>query len=365
MGPRLIVITGVILLCVATPGRAQRAEVASEQEQWILAEYWSVVKGYHEGRTAPAIKEMSAWPHDRISKVQATQFQPEAALNNLRMSKAEWRPALLRAAAMLHTEVGLGVLKQRNLAAFQFHAGIADGWLNLADDRRSPPGGLRSRWNVAIGRVLLINRAFVEAEAYLDRVNVKFPNDAGVLLALGTARESRAVSTAPAAPLFERALTLDPSLVEARLRLARLALDRKDDVAAEKELLTVKQTAKDPSHVFLANLWLGQIRERQKPWTSAAELYVEAIKTMPDAMSGYVALSEVLKANGELAQSTGVMERFKARGVTSAIADPLKNYPLGLDTFLEARFDAFLSEAKAMKDRLEFGVAGQPHLRAF
>jgi tetratricopeptide (TPR) repeat protein len=346
----LIVSTGVILLFFASPGAAQRAQIASEQEQWILGEYWTVVKGYHEGRTAPAIKEMSAWPYDRISKVQATQFQPEAALDNLAMSKTEWRPALLRAAAMLHTEVGLGVLKQRDLTAFQFHAGIADGWLNLADDRRSSPGGLRSRWNVAIGRVLLLNRAFVEAEGYLDRLNVKFPNDAGVLLALGTARESRAVSSVPAAPLFERALALDPTLIEARLRLARLALDRGDDAAAEKDLSAVKQIAADPSHLFLANLWLGQVRERQKPWTAAAELYVEAIKTMPDAMSGYVALADVLKANGEPAQAAGVMERFTARGVTSAIADPLKNYPLGLDTFLEARFDAFLAEARAMKD---------------
>jgi tetratricopeptide (TPR) repeat protein len=351
MVKRLIVSTGVILLLFPSPGNAQRAQIASEQEQWILGEYWTVVKGYHEGKTAPAIKEMSAWPHERISKVQATQFQPEAGLDNLRMSKAEWRPEMLRAAAMLHTEVGLGVLKRRDLRAFQFHAGIADGWLNLADDRKSQPGGLRSRWNVAIGRVLLLNKALVEAEAYLDRLDVKFPNDAGVLLALGTARESRAIPTAPAEPLFERVLALDPTLIEARLRLARLALDRGDDAAAEKELSIVKQTAKDPSLLFLANLWLGQIRERQTPWTAAAELYVEAIKTLPDAMSAYVALSDVLKANGEAAQAAGVMDRFTARGVTSVIADPVKNYPLGLDTFLEARFDAFLAEARAMKDR--------------
>lgn len=350
MVKRLIVCTGVFLLLFASSGYAQRAPVASEQEQWILGEYWTVVKGYHEGKTAPAIKEMAAWPHERIAKVQATQFQPEAALDNLRMSKAEWRPAMLRAAAMLHTEVGLGVLKQRDLTGFQFHAGIADGWLNLADDRRSSPGGLRSRWNVAIARVLLLNKAFVEAEAYLDRLDVKFPNDAGVLLALGTARESRAVATAPAAPLFERALALDPTLIEARLRLARLAINRGDDAAAEKELSVVKQTTKDPNLLFLANLWLGQIRERQTPWTAAAELYVEAIKTLPDAMSAYVALSDVLKANGEAAQSAGIMERFTARGVTSVIADPVKTYPLGLDTLLEVRFDAFLSEVRAMKD---------------
>ena len=44
------------------------------------------------------------------------------------------------------------------------------------------------------------------------------------------------------------------------------------------------------------------------------------------------------------------MDRFQARGVTSLIADPSATYPLGLDTFLEARFDAIFKEVKAMKD---------------
>ena len=134
------------------------------------------------------------------------------------------------------------------------------------------------------------------------------------------------------------------------MRLARLALDRADDAAAEKQLTAVKQAAKTPSHVYLANLWLGQIRERQKNWEAAADLYVEAIKLLPDGQSAYVALSDVLKANGEAAQGAGVLDRWKTRGVTSVIADPLVTYPLGLDTLLEARFDAIVAEVKAMKD---------------
>lgn len=363
MVTRLIPAAGLMLMLLSGVSVAQRPQVASEQEQWILGEYWAVVKKYQAGQTAPAIKEMSAWPQDRIATVQATQFQPEAALNNLLMSRTEWKPASLRAAAMLHTEVGLGALKRGNLGLFQFHAGIADGWLYLADNKTSVPGGLRSRWNVTVARVFLLNRESAAAEAYLDRLNTKIANDPAVLLAFGTAKESRAMPMAAgaasrerddlraaAASLFERALVMDATLVEARLRLARLAIDRGDDATAEKELTVVKQASTVPSHVFLVNLWLGQIRERQKTWTAAAELYVEAIKTLPDAKSAYVALSDVLKANGEPIQSAGVMDRFQARGVTSPIADPSATYPLGLDTFLEARFDAIFKEVKAMKD---------------
>ena len=172
------------------------------------------------------------------------------------------------------------------------------------------------------------------------------------VLAFGTAKESRATAElrSEAGSLFERALAIDATLVEARLRLARLAIDRGDDAKAEKELSAVKQASTIPAHQYLATLWLGQIRERQKPWTAGAELYVEAIKAQPDAESAYVALSEVLKANGEPAQSAGVMDRFRARGVKSPIADPAATYPLGLDTLLEARFDAIIAEVKAMKD---------------
>lgn len=356
-----IAATAAVLLLLGCLVNAQRGRVASEQEQWILGEYWTVVKDYQKGRTAESITEMSNWTHDRIATVQATQFQPESALTDLLLSKTEWKPAVLRHAAMLHTEIALNALRrQGDFSGFQFHTGIADGWLRLADQKASSAGGLRSRWNVAVARVFLLNKEVIAAEAYLDRVSTQFPNDAEVLLAFATAKESRAARLgaeatrerddlrAAAVSLFERALTLDAGLMEARLRLARLALDR-DEVTAAEPLLTSVKASPDPDHRYLAALWLGQIRERQKPWTAAAELYVEAIKTRPDAESAYQALANVLRANGDDAQAAAVMDRFRARGVRSLIADPAITYALGLETALEARFEALIAEVKAAK----------------
>ena len=99
MVTRLIPAACLAFVFLSGVSYAQRAQVASEQEQWILGEYWTVVKDYQKGKTAEAIKEMASWPQDRIAKVQATQFQPEAALNDLLMSKTEWKPSVLRAAS--------------------------------------------------------------------------------------------------------------------------------------------------------------------------------------------------------------------------------------------------------------------------
>jgi len=370
--------TGVLLILFGLAGvsHAQRPQTASEQEQWILGEYWTVVKRYQSGQTAPAIKEMASWPQDRIAKVQSTQFQPEAQLNDLLNSKAEWKPGTLRAAAMLHTEVGLEALRRREIGLLQFHAGIADGWLNLADDRNSRPGGLRSRWNVAIARVLLLNGEFGLADVYLERLNLKIANDAAVLLALGTAKESRALRVTVDAPAgagakvrepaevrqerdelrtaaaasFERALAIDSSLGEAQLRLARISIERGDDPGAERLLSGVPKSAADPSLIYLAHLWLGQIRERQKQWNAAAQAYVDAVKTQPDGQSAYIALAQVLHATGQPTEAAGVLDRWYGRGVTSPVADPWWIYPLGLDARLEARFDAIFAEVKAAKD---------------
>ncbi len=355
---------------------AQRPQTASEQEQWILGEYWTVVKRYQSGQTAPAIKEMASWPQDRIAKVQSTQFQPEAQLNDLLSSKAEWKPGTLRAAAMLHTEVGLEALRRRDIGLLQFHAGIADGWLSLADDRHSKPGGLRSRWNVAIARVLLLNGEFAAADAYLARLNIRIANDAAVMLALGTAKESRALRATVDAPAaaggklrdpgevqrerddlrtaaaasFERALAIDATLVEARLRLARISIDRGDDAGAERMLSTLPAGPPDASIVYLTHLWMGQIRERQKQWNPAALSYVDAVKAQPDGQSAYVALAHVLQATGQPVEAAGVLDRWYGRGVTSAVADPWWIYPLGLDARLEARFDAIFAEVRTGKD---------------
>lgn len=386
MRPAISLFTGLVtlfslLIPGATPAGAQgggvivagtigspETDLTPDQQQHLLGEYWPVARGYVTGDPAKAIKEMSAWTRDRIAKVQMIQYQPEGALPTGGQSKAEWQPRFLRGAAMLHTDIALAAFRARDGAQFEFHAGIADGWLALADDRKSPPGSLRSRWNVAVARLLLANGEAGLAERYLDRINERIPNDPAILLVFGTVKETQATRPGlqwsngkpdnPAAvasardaalnaavALLQRAAA-DPALVEARLRLARIHVLKKDDASAEPILTAILAAQPKPPMKYLASLLLGGIRERQKQFDPAARLYVDAVLAVPDGQSAYLALAHIMHAANHRDDATSVLDKMFARRASQLTADPWWMYPLGLDAGLEARFGEIRDEVR-------------------
>jgi predicted negative regulator of RcsB-dependent stress response len=312
---------------------------------------------------------MSAWTRDRIAKVQHIQYQPEGALPTGLTTKAEWQPRFLRGAAMLHTEIALAAFRARDGAQFEFHAGIADGWLALADDRKSSPGSVRSRWNVAIARLLLANGETGLAERYLDRINERIPGDPAILLVFGTVKETQAtrqnlpwsngkpedpalVTSArdsalnAAATLFQRAAAADASVVEARLRLARVHVLKQEDAKAEPLLTAILAAQPAAPLKYLASLFLGGIRERQRQFDPAARLYVDAVLAVPDGQSAYLALSHLMHAANHRDDAAAVLDKMFARRATQLTADPWWMYPLGLDAALEARFGQIRDEIR-------------------
>jgi hypothetical protein len=371
LGSALVPITahaqgGVIVAgTLGTP----ETDLTPDQQQHLLGEYWPIARAYLTGDPAKSIREMSAWTRDRIAKVQHIQYQPEGALPTGLTTKAEWQPRFLRGAAMLHTEIALAAFRARDGQQFEFHAGIADGWLALADDRKSAVGSLRSRWNVAIARLLLANGETGLAERYLDRINERIPGDPGILLVFGTVKETQVTRQAlpwnngkpedpalhasaresalnAAATLLQRAAAADASLVEARLRLARVHVLKGDDAKAEP-LLTAILAGQPPAPIkYLASLVLGGIRERQKQFDPAARLYVDAVLAVPDGQSAYLSLSHLMHAASHHDDAAAVLDKMFARRATQITADPWWMYPLGLDVALEARFTQLRDEVR-------------------
>ena len=350
----------VVAGTIGTP----ETDLTPEQEQRLLAEYWTVARRY-AAEPARATKEMLAWTRDRVGKVQSIQYQPESATRpDYLEGRAEWKPASLRVAAMLHTDVALEQFRQRNLDEFEFQISIADGWLALADDRKSVPGSLRSRWNVTVARLLLASSLPGLAERHLERISQRITGDAAILLAYGTIRETQAhlltaeasgttidepaFSVKPrnaaleaAAALFEKALAVDPAMVEAKLRLARVRILRRDDAGAEPLLKEILGSTPAPVIKYLASMMIGGIRERRQEFEAAARTYVEAIQTVPDSQSGYIALAQVMHRLNQRSDASTVIERMFSRGSTDATSDPWWKYPLGLDLNIDARFEEY------------------------
>ncbi len=352
---------GQILLSGSTV--APETDLTPEQEQRLLGEYWGLAKRYKID-PPKTVTEFSAWTRDRLGKVQSIQFQPAKPLPEYIKSEAEWGPETLRLAAMIHSDLALRAYQKQNVPEFEFQQGLADGWLTLADNRLSAPGSLRSRWTITISRMLLASGDPGIAERILTRANERIGNDAAILLALGTVKETQAsrlvaelrggrldepayaskprdAALVAAQAAFEKAITLRPSLIEARLRLAHVYAMKGDDARAYSLITEVLAAKPSAPMKYLAWLMAGGVLERARQLDAAAKSYVEAIGAMPDGQSAYLALANIFHRSGQTAEAGAVVERLFARGAVGTNADPWWTYPLGLDLSMDRQFEEY------------------------
>jgi Tfp pilus assembly protein PilF len=369
----VLLLAAIASLANATPSTAQvllsgssvdpETDLSPEQEQNLLGEYWTAAKRYKLD-PAKTLAEFTAWTRDRQAKVQSIYFQPEKPRPEYIKSRQEWAPETLRVAAMLHSDLGVAALQKRDIPEFEFQMGLADGWFILADNKLSTAGSLRSRWTISVARLLLVNGDIGMADRMLNRAVERIANDATLLLTQGTVKETQAsrfiadVSSgrldAPAAAAkprdssltaaqasLEKALKLQPGLVEAKLRLAHVFAMKGDDTRAYSLISEVLAAKPSPAFKYLGSLMGGAVLERSSQFDAAAKSYVEAILAMPDGQSAYMALANILHKSGQKAEAGAVMDRMFGRGAVGANADPWWTYPLGLDLSMDKQFEEY------------------------
>lgn len=179
-------------------------------------------------------------------------------------------------------------------------------------------------WYRTIGAMFAASYSFGEAWPHIERARRLFPNDAGVLFGDAAIQETLAspriqdyvrVTKLPngqrflfvgserdhlevAAGLFRRALFEDPSLAEARLRLARVLsqMGRHDNALAELKAIPPQQ---DAVLAFYTHLVRGDVERTLARYDNAERSYQQALALFPAAQSARMALSHLARSRSD------------------------------------------------------------------
>jgi tetratricopeptide (TPR) repeat protein len=205
-------------------------------------------------------------------------------------------------------------------------------------------------WLLAVALHLYQRGQWPLALRHMDLGLQRYPEDPLFLLARGSLLETQGAQDREqwlqAESCYRRALTADPSLLEARVRLGHLLHRMGQPQKALPELEAVIAAPDADSRVrYLAWLFLGALREAEGRPRDAVPAYQAAIGLLPDSQAAYVALSHAFHRLGERAASREALRETMARAGRRHDWDPWWFYPWGRSHEAEARLEALRRQA--------------------
>ncbi len=234
-----------------------------------------------------------------------------------------WSAVDLSAAAMLHTDLALLIVKKARQPEAAVHIDAATTLLRGAVDRSSGQAEFARRWSGTVGGLLhALGAAEIASNLTTGKNWLTLSEGQQRALAAVERGITAEIQAAVAGPLsgppptrtpvvpldarrelkvaarhFEDALAADPSCTEAALHLGRVRLLDGRDAEAERSL-RVAATADTIPVRYLAMMFLGVIAERQARYDDAATQYRAAFEAFRWGQSAPLALSHVLMRTG-------------------------------------------------------------------
>jgi tetratricopeptide (TPR) repeat protein len=318
-----------------------------------VADYRALVDAYRRNGK-PQVIELLATPADVV----------KAAVVRATRDDSGWTWEETRAAAILHTDAMLQLLRSGNRSGLDMHLDAAQRlltrtmalepgqedfvwrWYSLVPelltefgDRKSIASLLQyraTRWPPREARGQLLRGISLEEKANVEG-RVPRPGDS----ALHLGAQSQSSFFAAATDAYTGALRMDPELQAARMHLGRIRMiqGRRIEAAA---LLEQALTAGDPTVVYLSALFLGSIEEREGRFDAAETLYRKANTAWPHGQAGPLALSQLLSRTGRDRDARQVLAgrlTFDTRSI-----EPMWSYGASPGEELATRFDMLRAE---------------------
>jgi tetratricopeptide (TPR) repeat protein len=356
------------------------SSLASAQPSEVFSPYPIVVRRYASGDREGAVVEMSGWADSRIRQefpVLDRDGRKTLPLGDALRPEA-WREMPVTAALMLHTDCALRARREGRPP--RIHETAARSIAHMLKDDPAHRVFAR-RWYEALAEVAQAEYRLVDALEWAARGLEDFPDSGELLLVVGSIEEFLAAQAARSAPppspevvtdtnvrrdrselrrrvavrehlekarrAFRAALTADPHLPAAHLRLGRVAWNLGETAEARAELRAALAGSTGGATAFLARLFLGRVDEDAGHLDEAASSYEAALAIDARGQSARLALSEVrLRQGDEAAARREVEETLRPAGGRLR-PDPFWLYPQGPSLGVEERLDVLRREASS------------------
>ncbi len=359
-----------LLLCLPALAAAQLSDDVSPA-------YESVLRLYVTGEREKAVSELAGWPEEQVReqvRVLGILGREARACHVCEAARA-LRRTPLKAALMLHSDCAEKV--RRDGQAPRLHEAAA---VEIARLLKDEPAGraFARRWYEAMAGLAQGENRWNEALEWAERGLRDYPVSAEMLLVLGSIEETvgaQAPFLDAGEALFDpdssrswserlqrrevrehlekahrairSAVAADPALLEARLRLGRVAWRLGETAEARSALEEVLSRSKDASTAFLAHLFLGRIDEDAGRLEDAARSYGVALTLVATAQSARLALSHVRLRSGDTPGARAEVEKSIGAVGRRPQPDPLWLYPWGPSVGVQDRLDALRRETES------------------
>jgi tetratricopeptide (TPR) repeat protein len=157
------------------------------------------------------------------------------------------------------------------------------------------------------------------------------------------------VENAEAERLFRSALAIDPRLVEARVRLARLLQDRgrHAEAAAELALSLSSPERSDPVVTFYAHLFAGRTDRALGRLETAAAHFQDALALFPNAQSALLGASQIAVLRADVEAALGALRQLDVSNASAdRRTDPWWAYSIGLGRNADVLLAAMWANAR-------------------
>lgn len=326
----------------------------------VSSDYEALIRQYASGERAAAVAALGAWrPGELDRQVRALQGSSPGPACPSCPDRIGSLP--LRAAVMLHADRDM-LDRPRTAATEQSRPCSGEqarraGQLAAILAARDGSRDFARRFFLAMANRSQWDFCLDAAQQWARDGLAHFPGDPDLLLALGSTLEEKATLAAlpPGTPTllsgFRRtrgvtdptgdrtrwfgeaerilsvAVSADPQMVEARIRLGRVQWRLAKDELARHTLEDAVRVGGPPPLPHLAHLFLGQALERAGRAREAARQFEEALRLEPESQCAAVALSHALLAAGDAPGARRLLEETLVHAGRRGERDPYWDYP--------------------------------------